>query len=158
MDHVHHHHHAGGVGAPESLNRVAMVATLHCLMGCAIGEVAGLAIGTYLGWGNLATIATAVLLAFVSGFGLTMLPFLRRGYTLGAAVRVALAADAASIGLMELVDNAVMLLIPGAMDAAVTSVHFWASMGVSLLVAGILAFPLNRWLISRGKGHALAHA
>jgi hypothetical protein len=164
MDRAHHHHHHAGQGLPpahaasESLNRIALVATVHCLMGCAIGEVAGLLIGTALGWGNAATIALAVALAFVSGFGLTAVPFLRRGYKIAAALRIALAADAASITIMEIVDNALMLAIPGAMDAPVDSLHFWASMAVSLAVAGVAAYPVNRWLIARGKGHAVAHA
>jgi hypothetical protein len=164
MDRAHHHHHHAGQGVPpahaasESLNRIALVATVHCLMGCAIGEVAGLLIGTALGWGNAATIALAVALAFVSGFGLTAVPFLRRGYKIAAALRIALAADAASITIMEIVDNALMLAIPGAMDAPVDSLHFWASMAVSLAVAGVAAYPVNRWLIARGKGHAVAHA
>ena len=163
MDHTHHHHatnsrHATHSPGSESLNATALVATLHCLLGCAIGEVAGLLIGTALGWGNVATITLAVTLAFVSGFALTMLPFLRRGYTLNAALRIALAADAASITIMEIVDNALMLAIPGAMDAPLESMHFWGSMLASLVVAGIAAYPVNRWLIARGRGHAIAHA
>ena len=150
-----HAHHGA---AAETLDRTALVATLHCLTGCAIGEVAGLVIGTALGWGNAATIALAVALAFASGFALTALPFLRRGYTLRAALRVALAADAASITIMEIVDNALMLVIPGAMDAPIDSLLFWGSMAVSLALAGVAAFPVNRWLIARGRGHAVAHA
>ena len=151
MDHATHEVH-------ESLNRTALVATLHCLFGCALGEVAGLMIGTALGWGNGATIALAVVLAFVSGFALTTLPFLRRGYAVRDAVRVAFAADAASITVMELVDNALMLVIPGAMDAPIASLHFWSSMTAALVVAGVAAYPLNRWLIARGRGHAVVHA
>lgn len=164
MDHAHHRHHrhhpahsAHGHGA-ASLNHTALMATLHCLSGCAIGEVAGLLIGTALGWTNGATIALAVALAFLSGFALTALPFLRRGYPVASALRIALAADAASITVMEIVDNAVMLYIPGAMNAAIDSLQFWASMALSLALAGVAAYPLNRWLIARGKGHALAHA
>jgi hypothetical protein len=165
MNHADHAHHAG-IGqahwvhhaAPESLNATALVATLHCLLGCAIGEVAGLFIGTALGWSNAATIALAVVLAFTSGFALTALPFLRRGYTLKSALRIALAADAASIAIMEIVDNAVMLIVPGAMSASVASLHFWGSMAASLAVAGAAAYPVNRWLIARGRGHAVAHA
>lgn len=165
MDHAHpaHHahdshdaHHAAPGG--ESLNRTALVATLHCLLGCAIGEVAGLIIGTALGWSNAATIALAVGLAFLSGFALTTIPFVRRGYPLKAALRIAFAADAASISIMEIVDNGLMLAIPGAMDAPIDSLFFWASMAVSLAVAGVAAYPVNRWLIARGKGHAVAHA
>jgi Domain of unknown function (DUF4396) len=165
MNHVTHAHHAhrdaataAPPHAPESLDRIALSATLHCLLGCAIGEVAGLLIGTTLGWGNGATIALAVALAFTSGFALTALPFLRRGYPLRAALRIALAADAASITIMELVDNALMLAIPGAMDAPLDSLHFWGSMTLALGVAGLAAFPVNRWLIARGRGHAVAHA
>lgn len=164
MDHAQHaHHHArhaqsGQRTSNESLNSTALAATLHCLLGCAIGEVAGLVIGTALGWGNAATIALAVALAFTSGFALTAIPFLRRGYTVRAAMKIALAADAASITIMEIADNTLMLVIPGAMDAPVDSLHFWASMTVALAVAGVAAFPVNRWLIARGRGHALAHA
>lgn len=161
MDHAHHGHqppHAGHKRGGESLNHVAFVATLHCLTGCAIGEVAGLMIGTALGWSNGASIALAVSLAFLSGFALTALPFLRRGYSVTSAFRIALAADAASITIMEIVDNAIMLVIPGAMNAPLDSLHFWASMAFALAVAGAAAYPVNRWLIGRGKGHALAHA
>jgi hypothetical protein len=165
MDHTHHALHHAGHGAQgstaaggESLNRTAVVATLHCLLGCAIGEVAGLLIGTASGWSNGAAIALAVVLAFLSGFALTAIPFLRRGYSLKDAFKIALAADAASITLMEIVDNALMLAIPGAMDASIDSLFFWASMAVSLAVAGVAAYPVNRWLIASGKGHALAHA
>lgn len=166
-----HHHHRGADGgrpaaAPSapahpdraSLNAIAWAATLHCLAGCAIGEVAGLVIGTALGWSNGATIALAVALAFVSGFALTLIPLLRRGYAFGAALRTALAADTASITIMEIVDNTVMLVIPGAMDAPLHSLHFWGSMVFALAVAGLAAFPVNRWLIARGAGHAHVHA
>jgi len=161
MDHAHHAHHAhhpapGGAGA-QSLNRIALSATVHCLTGCAIGEVAGMVIGTYLGWGNLETILLAVALAFLSGYALTMMPLLRSGYGVKAATRLALAADTASIAVMEVVDNLLMWVIPGAMDAPLDSGLFWGSLVTSLLVAGAAAFPLNRWLIARGRGHALAH-
>jgi hypothetical protein len=156
MEHAGHGSH--GHGARESLNRTARVATVHCLTGCAIGEVAGLLIGTALGWGNGATVALAVMLAFLSGFALTAVPFLRRGYAWRDAVRIAFAADAASITIMEIVDNALMLVIPGAMDAPIASLHFWASMALALAVAGLAAYPVNRWLIARGKGHAVAHS
>jgi len=141
-----------------SLNRVAFLATVHCLTGCAIGEVLGMIIGTALGWGNVATIVLAVVLAFVFGYSLTMLPLLRAGLALGAAVPLALASDTISIAVMEIVDNAIMLLIPGAMDAGLTNLLFWGSLAVSLLIAGAVAFPVNRWLIVRGKGHAVVHA
>jgi len=161
MDHAHHAHHAhhpapGGAGA-QSLNRITLSATVHCLTGCAIGEVAGMVIGTYLGWGNLETILLAVALAFLSGYALTMMPLLRSGYGVKAATRLALAADTASIAVMEVVDNLLMWVIPGAMDAPLDSGLFWGSLVTTLLVAGAAAFPLNRWLIARGRGHALAH-
>ena len=142
----------------QSLNRLAFTATVHCLSGCAIGEVAGMVIGTALGWGNLETIALAVTLAFVSGFGLTMLPLLRAGMALGPVLKLALAADTVSITIMEIVDNAVMLVIPGAMHAGLDEVLFWGSLAFALVVAGAAAFPVNRWLIARGKGHAVVHA
>jgi hypothetical protein len=139
------------------LNRVALSATAHCLTGCAIGEVLGMLIGTALGWGNAATIALAVLLAFFFGYAFTMVPLLRAGMALGAAIKVALAADTVSIAIMEVVDNAIMLVIPGAMDAGLDSLLFWSSLAVALLIAGAAAFPVNRWLIARGYGHALVH-
>ena len=151
MDHATH-------GAGESsLNRVAFSATAHCLTGCSIGEVLGMVIGTALGWGNGATIATAVVLAFVSGYALTLLPLLRAGMALGTALGLALASDTLSIAIMEIVDNAVVLVIPGAMDAGLADGLFWGSLVLSLALAGVAAFPANRWLISRGRGHALVH-
>jgi hypothetical protein len=155
--HHAHHHHPAATAAP-SLNRTAFSATVHCLTGCAIGEVLGMVIGTALGWGNGATIALAVGLAFLFGYGLTMLPLLRSGMALGTAVSLALASDTASITLMEIVDNAIMLVIPGAMDAPLSSPLFWASLAVALAIAGAFAFPVNRWLIARGRGHAVVHA
>jgi len=153
-----------GRGSPEplqpamaSLNRVALSATVHCLTGCAIGEVLGMVIGTALGWGNAATIALAVVLAFFFGYSFTMVPLLRTGMALGAVIKVALAADTVSIAIMEIVDNAIMLVIPGAMDAGLGSLLFWGSLAVALLIAGAAAFPVNRWLIARGYGHALVH-
>jgi hypothetical protein len=144
--------------AHTDLNGVAFAATVHCLTGCAIGEVAGMVLGTALGWNNATTVVVSIVLAFVAGFTLTALPFLRRGYGFAAAARIALAADTASIALMELVDNALMLLIPGAMSAPLDSLLFWGSLALSLVVAGVVAFPLNRWMIARGKGHAVVHA
>ncbi len=141
----------------DSLNRLAWSATLHCLTGCAIGEVLGMVIGTALGWGNAATIALAVLLAFVFGYALTLRSLLG-AMALGAAVRMALAADTASIAVMEVVDNAIMLLIPGAMDASLDSALFWTSLAGALAIAALAAFPVNRWLIARGRGHAAVHA
>ena len=140
-----------------SRNRVAFLATVHCLTGCAIGEVLGMIIGTALGWGDLATILLAIVLAFFFGYALTMLPLLRAGLAFGAAVPLALASDTISIAVMELVDNAIMLLIPGAMDAGLGNLLFWGSLAVALLIAGAIAFPVNRWLIDRGRGHAVVH-
>lgn len=142
----------------DSLNRTALLATLHCLSGCAIGEVLGLVIGTALGWGNLETIALAVTLAFLFGFGLTMLPLLKSGMAFGTALGLAFASDFFSITVMEVVDNAAMLLIPGAMDAGLADPLFWISMAGALALAALAAFPVNRWLIARGKGHAVIHA
>lgn len=151
--HAHHAHHPA-----VSLNRLAFSATLHCLSGCAVGEVLGMVIGTALGWGAVATIALAVALAFLFGFLLTMVPLLRAGLPLRRAVRLAVAADAASITVMEIVDNVVMLAIPGAMDAGLAHPLFWGSLAFALLVAGVAAYPVNRWLIARGRGHAVVHA
>jgi hypothetical protein len=139
-----------------SLNQTAWAATLHCLTGCAIGEVLGMVIGTALGWGNAATIALAVVLAFFFGYALTLRPLLR-AMPFAAAMRLALAADTASITIMEVVDNAIMLVIPGAMNAGLGSLLFWASLAFSLAVAAVAAFPVNRWLIARGRGHAVIH-
>jgi Domain of unknown function (DUF4396) len=143
--------------APQSLNRVALSATVHCLTGCAIGEVLGMVIGTALGFSDLGTIALAVVLAFFFGYLLTSLPLLRSGMALAAVIPIALAADTVSITIMEIVDNAIMLLIPGAMDAGVGDIGFWLALAAALLIAGVAAFPVNRWLISRRKGHAIVH-
>ena len=161
MEHEHHPHtdearaqaHAHGV----SLNRLAFTATAHCLTGCAIGEVLGMVIGTALGWSNLETIALAVALAFLFGYGLTMLPLVRAGVAFGEVLKLALAADTVSITIMEIVDNLVMVLIPGAMHAGLDEFLFWGSLASALLIAGVAAFPVNRWLISRGRGHAVVH-
>jgi len=155
MDHARHSHHASQ--AAPSLNRTAWSATLHCLTGCAIGEILGMVIGTALGWGNAATIALAVALAFMFGYALTLLPLLK-AMPAGAALKLALAADTASITVMEIVDNAIMVVIPGAMDAGLSSVLFWGSLAFALAVAAFAAFPVNRWLIARGRGHAVVHA
>jgi len=161
--HVDHLHHGDGAAqarheANSSLSRTAWSATLHCLTGCAIGEVLGMVIGTALGWGNLETIALAVVLAFLFGYALTMRPLLASGMPLARAARLALAADTASIAIMEIVDNAVMLVIPGAMDAPLDSLLFWGSLAAALAIAAVAAFPVNRWLIARGRGHAVVHA
>jgi Domain of unknown function (DUF4396) len=156
-EHAHRHGHAAAHDA-QSLNRVALSATAHCLTGCAIGEVLGMIIGTALGWGDWATIALAVVLAFFFGYTLTMVPLIRGGLALTTAIPIALASDTVSIAIMEVVDNAIILLIPGAMDAGLADVLFWGSLAVALLIAGVAAFPVNRWLISRGRGHAVVHA
>lgn len=140
-----------------ALTSLAVTATLHCLTGCAIGEVAGMAIGTALGFSNWGTVALAVALAFLFGYGLTSLPLLRSGLALGSVVPIALAADTVSIAVMEIVDNAIMLLVPGAMDAGLDSLLFWASLAFALIVAGLIALPVNRWLIAHGRGHAVVH-
>jgi hypothetical protein len=154
--HSHHHDHAAH--ATGSLNRTAFMATLHCLTGCAIGEVLGMVLGTALGWSNWPTIGLAVVLAFLFGYALTLIPLRRAGLTWSAALGLAFASDTFSIATMELVDNAMMLVIPGAMDAGLADPLFWGSLLVAMLVAGGAAFPVNRWLIERGKGHALVHA
>ncbi len=144
-------------GTGTSLNRLAFSATAHCLTGCAIGEVLGMVIGTALGWGDFATIALAVVLAFFFGYSLTMVPLLRSGLALGTVLPVAFAADTLSITIMEIVDNLIMLVIPGAMEASLSSFLFWGSLAFALAVAGVAAYPANRWLIARGKGHAVVH-
>jgi hypothetical protein len=141
----------------SSLNRTAFSATLHCLTGCAIGEVLGIVIGTALGWSNVATIVLAIVLAFVFGYGMTILPLLRSGMALGAVLPLAFASDTLSITVMEIVDNLIIVVIPGAMDAGLGSLLFWGSLAFALAVAFIAAFPVNRYLISRGRGHAVVH-
>ncbi|HEY1274735.1 MAG TPA: DUF4396 domain-containing protein [Thermoleophilaceae bacterium] len=140
-----------------SLNRLAVSATLHCLTGCAIGEVLGMVIGTALDWGNWPTVALSVALAFLFGYTLTSIPLLRSGLAFAAVVPLALASDTFSILVMEIVDNAVILLVPGAIDAGLDSALFWGSLAFSLAVAFVAAVPVNRWLIARGKGHAVVH-
>ena len=135
----------------------AVQATLHCLTGCAIGEVAGMVVGTSAGLHNAATVALSIVLAFVFGYALTMRGVLRSGLGLRAAFGVALAADTVSIALMELLDNAVVVAVPGAMNAGLSSLLFWGSLAFSLLVAFVLTTPVNRWMISRGRGHAVVH-
>jgi hypothetical protein len=158
MEHQHQNHEAHGLQHQgTSLNRLAFAATVHCLTGCAIGEVLGMAVGTALSWSNSATVLLSVLLAFVFGYGLTMRPLFASGLATGAVLRLAFASDTASITIMEIVDNAIMLLIPGAMEAGLDTRLFWGSLVLSLLVAGATAFPVNRWLISRGRGHAVLH-
>ena len=162
MDHSQHLTVPGAAGPAArptgaALTRLAVSATLHCLTGCAIGEVLGMVIGTALGWSDLQTVALAVVLAFVFGYAFTIGPVVRSGLALSAAIPVALAADTISITVMEVVDNAVMLLVPGAMDAGLTSVLFWAALAFALAVAFVVTVPVNRYLIGRGKGHAVIH-
>ena len=140
-----------------SLNRSAFQATTHCLTGCAIGEVLGMIIATALGWGNAASVAISVALAFVFGYSLTLGPVLRANVSLRRAARLAAASDTLSITTMEIVDNAFILIVPGAIAAGLGDALFWWSLGVSLLVAFVAAFPVNRWLIARGRGHAVVH-
>ena len=151
----HAAHEGHGVSAPTSLNRSAFSATTHCLTGCAIGEVLGMVLAAAFGWGNVLSILVAVALAFFFGYSLTLGPVLRADVPLRRAIPLALASDTASISVMELVDNAFILLVPGAIDAELGDALFWWSLGVSLLIAFVFAFPLNRWLIARGRGHAV---
>lgn len=166
-DHQHagHETQAGGQDAQDGhqghqmggLNAMAASATLHCLTGCAIGEIAGLVIGTAAGIGNGWTIAISIALAFVFGFTLSSLPLLKAGLTVGATLSVVVAADTLSIGTMEVVDNLVMAIIPGAMNAGLVNSLFWIGMAISLSAAFVAAYPVNRLLLQRGKGHALTH-
>jgi hypothetical protein len=157
MNHGEHHHHASAAPGPGT-GRLALSATVHCLTGCAIGEVLGMVIGTALGWHDLETIVLAVVLAFFFGYGLTMRPLLAAGMPFARATRLALAADTISIAVMEVVDNGVMLLIPGAMDAHLDQPLFWGALAVALAIAFVAALPVNYWLIRRGAGHAVVHA
>ena len=140
------------------LTRSAIQATVHCLTGCAIGEVLGLALATAWGWHDLPSIALAVVLAFVFGYALTIGPLMRAGLGLRSALRLALIGDTLSITVMEIVDNAILLVIPGAMDAGLADVLFWGSLAFALAVAFVVTLPVNRWLIARGLGHAAVHA
>jgi hypothetical protein len=151
-DHIHELPTSG-----RALTNVAVSATLHCLTGCAIGEVAGMAIGTALGFSDWGTVALAVALAFLFGYTLTSLPLLRAGFSLAAVIPIALASDTFSIAVMEIVDNAVMLIVPGAMEAGLDSLLFWGALSFALSIAFVVAVPVNRWLIARGKGHAAVH-
>jgi hypothetical protein len=162
---AHQHHemhgdHAGHESGHGDLVTWAMAAqaTLHCLTGCAIGEVLGMVIGTSLGLHNAATVVISIALAFVFGYALTMRGVLRAGLPFHQALKVALAADTVSIAVMEIIDNTVMVAVPGAMDAGISSILFWAALAFSLVVAFVLTTPINRWLMSRGKGHAVVHA
>jgi putative flippase GtrA len=150
--------HGSEAHPQASLNRSAFSATTHCLTGCAIGEVLGMVIATAMDWGNVASIAISVVLAFFFGYSLTLGPVLRAGVTPRRALPLAFASDTASITVMEITDNAFILLVPGAIEAGLGQALFWWSLGVSLIVAFVFAFPLNRWLIARGRGHAVIHA
>ncbi|WP_405815776.1 DUF4396 domain-containing protein [Streptomyces sp. NBC_01390] len=153
MEHeTHAHQHA-----PAAPWAVAVQATLHCLTGCAIGEVLGMVVGTAFGWGNLPTTVLAIVLAFVFGYSLTLRGVLKAGVGLRTAVRVALAADTLSIAVMELVDNGVIVLWPGAMDAQLDDLLFWGALAISLAIAFVVTTPVNKWTIGRGKGHAVMH-
>ena len=152
-----HHDHGPMPTSGRALDGLAISATLHCLTGCAIGEILGMVIGTALGFSELGTIALAVTLAFFFGYLLTSLPLLRAGLALSVVVPIALASDTASIALMEVIDNGIMVIIPGAMESGVGDILFWGALSFALAVAGTFAYPLNRWLLKRGKGHAAVH-
>ena len=159
MDAAAHEHHDHGPmpTSGRALDRLAFSATLHCLTGCAIGEVVGMIIGTALDFSNFQTIVISIALAFLFGYGLTSMPLLRAGMALAAVVPIALATDTFSIATMEVVDNTIMVVVPGALHAGLGDVLFWGSLSFALAVAGVVAFPVNRWLIRRGKGHAVLH-
>jgi hypothetical protein len=146
------------MNSASSLNRLALSATVHCLTGCAIGEVLGMVLATWWGWGNVASIVLSVALAFVFGYGLTSMPLLRSGLTPRQVAPLAFASDTASISTMEIVDNLFIVVVPGALSAGLGEPLFWWSLAVSLVIAGTIAWPVNRWLIARGRGHAVVHA
>ncbi|WP_394298420.1 DUF4396 domain-containing protein [Streptomyces achromogenes] len=152
-DHGHQEHHH----TPAASWSMAAQATLHCLTGCAIGEVLGMILGTAFGWGNLPTMLLAIALAFFFGYSLTLRGVLRAGVDFRTAFRVALAADTLSIAVMELIDNGVILIWPSAMDAMLSDALFWISLAVSLVIAFLVTTPVNKWTIGRGKGHAVVH-
>ncbi|MGW6941514.1 DUF4396 domain-containing protein [Streptomyces xanthophaeus] len=168
MDHAHEHHehhaphgHHDGDGSGSGSGKVSWAtaarATLHCLTGCAIGEVLGMVIGTALGWGNVPTMVLAIALAFFFGYAFTLRGILKAGVDLPTAVRVALAADTLSIAVMELIDNGVIALWPGAMDAHLTAPLFWIVLAIALAAAFVITVPVNKWMIGRGMGHAVVH-
>ncbi|MFJ9934657.1 DUF4396 domain-containing protein [Streptomyces virginiae] len=157
QDHQHHGHEGAGAGAGKVSWAMAARATLHCLTGCAIGEVLGMVIGTALGWGNVPTMVLAIVLAFFFGYALTLRGVLAAGVGLRTAVRVALAADTLSIAVMELIDNGVIALWPGAMDAHLSDPTFWIVLAIALAAAFVITTPVNKWMIGRGKGHAVVH-
>ncbi|MFJ3716136.1 DUF4396 domain-containing protein [Streptomyces sp. NPDC090057] len=151
------HDHGAGHGHGSASWAMAAQATLHCLTGCAVGEVLGMVVGTAAGWGNLPTTLLAIVLAFLFGYSLTMRGVLRAGVDLRTAIRVALAADTLSIAVMELIDNGVILVWPAAMDATLADALFWISLAVSLVIAFVVTTPVNKWTIGRGRGHAVVH-
>ncbi len=151
------HAHDDQTGSGAALNSLAFSATLHCLTGCAIGEVAGMFIGTALGWSNLGTVALAVGLAYLFGFGLTSVPLAKAGLAFGAIVPIALAADTVSITIMEAIDNGFVLIVPGAMEAGLADPLLWAAIVGGFVVAFPFAWLANRYMIARGKGHAVMH-
>ena len=155
--HARDHHHAPLPTSGRALDGVALSATLHCLTGCAIGEVVGMIVTTALGLSNFASVALSIVLAFVFGYGLTSLPLLRAGLALAAVAPIALASDTLSIATMEVVDNAIILVVPGAVDAGLGDILFWGSLSFALAIAGVFAFPVNRWLLARGKGRTAVH-
>ncbi|WP_435839264.1 DUF4396 domain-containing protein [Streptomyces brevispora] len=155
-DHTHHADHSGH--RPGTVGwKMAARATLHCLTGCTIGEVLGMVIGTALGWGNMPTMVLAIVLAFFFGYTLTLRSIRKAGVDFRTAFRVALAADTLSIAVMELIDNGVIVLWPGAMDATLADLLFWGTLAISLAVAFVVTTPVNKWMIGRGKGHAVVH-
>jgi hypothetical protein len=154
---MQHEAHAGHIHHQASSWSTAVQATLHCLTGCAIGEVLGMVIGTALGWGNTPTLILAIVLAFFFGYALTLRGVMKAGVGLRAALKVALAADTVSIAVMELVDNGVIVLWPDAMDAGLSDGLFWGALAIALAIAFVLTTPVNKWMIGRGKGHAVVH-
>jgi len=155
-EHPHHHHHELPTEG-RALSLLAASATLHCLTGCALGEIAGMVVGTALGLSNWATVGLAVAFAFLFGYTLTSLPLLRAGLAFGAVMPIALATDTVSIAVMEVIDNAIIVAVPGALEAGLSDILFWGSLAFSLVVAGLVAWPVNRWMIARGRGHAVLH-
>ncbi|WP_338695717.1 DUF4396 domain-containing protein [Streptomyces sp. Q6] len=157
QQHQQHQQHADHHTHGQVSWSMAAQATLHCLTGCAIGEILGMVIGTALGWGNLPTMILAIVLAFVFGYSLTLRGVLKAGVDFRTAFRVALAADTLSIAVMELIDNGVIALWPNAMDAHLDDLLFWGALAASLAIAFVVTTPVNRWMIGRGKGHAVVH-
>ena len=159
MDHAAHaHHHDNSGHAMDSSWSTAFSATVHCLTGCAIGEILGMLIGTALGLSTGATVLLSIVLAFVFGYGLTSRPLLKSGMTLAAVAPIALASDTVSVTVMEIIDNTAMVAVPGVMDLGLGDPAFYLALALALALAGMVAWPVNRWLISRGKGHAVVHA